>query len=78
MITNWAKLHGSKESNSSYLLIPEPGVVLCGKASLFNIPAFHARVYDFHRIIERLEKTFSIIESGRKPNTTKSTTNPCP
>ncbi|KAK4828697.1 hypothetical protein QYF61_000535 [Mycteria americana] len=33
-----------------------------------------------HRITEshRLEKTFKIIESNRKPNTTKTTTTPCP
>ena len=33
-----------------------------------------------HRFIEsfRLERTFKIIESNRKPNTAKSTTKPCP
>ena len=33
-----------------------------------------------HRMIEsfRLEKTFKIIESNRKPNPAKSTTKPCP
>ncbi|KAK4831476.1 hypothetical protein QYF61_017724 [Mycteria americana] len=38
---------------------------------------FHPK---FHRITEsyRLEKTFKIIESNRKPNTTKTTTIPCP
>ncbi|KAK4822621.1 hypothetical protein QYF61_017826 [Mycteria americana] len=34
----------------------------------------------FHRITEshRLEKTFKIIESNHKPNTTEATTIPCP
>ncbi|KAK4828690.1 LOW QUALITY PROTEIN: hypothetical protein QYF61_000528 [Mycteria americana] len=38
------------------------------------------KVFLFYRIIEsfRLEKTFKIIESNRKPNTTKTTTTPCP
>ncbi|KAK4831484.1 hypothetical protein QYF61_017985 [Mycteria americana] len=33
-----------------------------------------------HRITEsyRLEKTFKIIKSNHKPNTTKTTTTPCP
>ena len=39
---------------------------LCGQASLSNIAAPHARVYDLHRIIElfRLEKPLKIIKSN--------------
>lgn len=60
MLTNWAKLRGSKGSNSSYLLVPKPGTALCGRASLSNIAAPHARVYDFFVSLQHSAALFHV------------------
>ncbi|KAK4829813.1 hypothetical protein QYF61_006650, partial [Mycteria americana] len=56
--------------------------VLSEKEGEEEVRLWHQRFLSLtnHRITEsyRLEKTFKIIESNHKPNTTKTTTTPCP